>query len=154
MTPPFAEAWRARTPRERMLILSLAVTLALWAGIAGLWQPLEAHRARLIDDIARYTRTATLLTTAAAGGIALPVPGSDAPLPAVITDTATAYQLTIRRLQPTADAAEIVLDDAAFEAVLVWLEALERDQGLRIRALTLTRRPEPGIVGTTLTVGR
>jgi general secretion pathway protein M len=154
MTPPFAEAWRARTAREKVLIAGLGVILALWAGIAGLWQPLQAHRAAVLDDIARYTRTATVLTTAAASGIALPAPASDAPLPAVITDTATAYQLTIRRLQPTADAAEIVLDDAPFEAVLIWLEALERDQGLRIRALTLTRRPEPGIVGATLTVGR
>jgi general secretion pathway protein M len=154
MTPPFAEAWRARTPRERVLIAGLAATLGLWAGVAGLWQPLQAHRAALIDDIARYTRTGAVLTTAAASGLALPAPGSDAPLPAIITDTATAYLLTIRRLQPTADAAEIVLEDAAFETVLVWLEALERDQGLRIRALTLTRRPEPGIVGTTLTVGR
>jgi general secretion pathway protein M len=154
VTPPFAEAWRARTAREKVLIAGLAMTLALWAGIAGLWQPLQVHRAALIDDIARYTRTATVLTTAVASGVALPTPASDLPLPGLITDTATIHQLTIRRLQPTADAAEIVLDDAPFEAVLIWLEALERDQGLRIRTLTLTRRPEPGIVGATLTVGR
>ncbi|MGL5011221.1 MAG: type II secretion system protein GspM, partial [Paracoccaceae bacterium] len=146
--------WAARTARERVLLACLAVVCLGYALIVGVWQPLQRQRDGMSSDIARYMRTAEALSAAAAQGVAFVTPASDAPLPAVITDTAAGYQLVIRRLQPTANAAEITLEDAGFEAVMLWLEALERDHGLRVMTLTMTRRPEPGLVATVLTVGR
>ncbi len=146
--------WAARTGRERVLLACLAIVCIAYALMVAVWQPLQRHRDTLTSDIARYTRTAAALSDATAQGAVFATPAADTPLPAIITDTAATYQLTIRRLQPTPNAAEVTLEDAAFDAVLLWVEALERDQGLRIVSLTMTRRPEPGLVATTLTVGR
>jgi general secretion pathway protein M len=144
--------WAARTPREQMLILLLGLVSATYLLITALWLPLQRHRATVLDDIARYGRVAATLSAMPAG--LAPLPASDAPLPSIITDTAATFQLTIRRLQPTDTTADITLDDAPFDAVLLWLDALERDHGLRIVTLSLLRRPEPGLVAATLIVGR
>ena len=146
--------WSARTGRERLLIIALALICTAYAALVGVWQPALRHRAALLDDITRYARTATVLADAVAAGATFVMPATDVPLPTIITDTAAIHHLRIRRLQPTADAAEITLEDATFDTVLLWIEALENQHGLRILALTMTRRPEPGQVATTLTIGR
>jgi general secretion pathway protein M len=144
--------WVARTARERVLIAILVLFAAVFLVVTTVWQPLLRHRIALTDDIARYARATTALSAIPAG-LTVPVT-ADMPLPSVITDTAATFQLTIRRLQPSEGAADITLDDAPFDAVLLWLDALERDHGLRIINLTLTRRPEPGLVATNLMIGR
>jgi general secretion pathway protein M len=146
--------WAARSPRERALLSGLALICLVYLGFVGLWRPLQGHRDRLMADIARFDRTAAALSEAVGQGAAFAAPTAGTPLPQIVTDTAAAYQLTIRRLQPTDNAAEITLEEAAFDAVLPWIEALERDHALRILTLTMTRRPEPGLIATTLTVGR
>lgn len=144
--------WGARTARERLLIIALGFLSVIYLLIVTVWQPLQRHRTTLTDDIARYARATAALSTIPAGLVA--PPSADTPLPGIITDTAATYQLTIRRLQPSTDTADITLEDAPFDAVLLWIDALERDHGLRIITLTMTRRPEPGLVATNLIVGR
>ncbi len=146
--------WAERTLRERALIAALAAMCAAYLMFIALWQPLQRHRTTLTGDIAQQSRLISALTVLPTGAVTAPLLAPDTPLPTIITDTATAFQLTIRRLQPTQDAAEITLEDAPFDTVLVWIDALERDHGLRIIALSMTRRPEPGLVAATLTIGR
>jgi general secretion pathway protein M len=146
--------WTARTRRERLLLACLALVTLIYFLFVAVWQPLQRHRATLTDDIARYARAAVALSAIPAGSVAFPGLTADTPLPSIITDTAAAFQLTIRRLQPTEGTADITLEDAPFDAVLLWLDALERDHGLRIISLTMTRRPEPGLVAATLIIGR
>jgi general secretion pathway protein M len=146
--------WTARTRREQLLLAGLALILSVYFMFAVIWQPLQRHRATLTDDIARYARAATALSAIPAGSVAQPGLAADTPLPGIITDTAATFQLTIRRLQPAEGAADITLEDAPFDAVLLWIDALERDYGLQIITLTMTRRPEPGLVAATLIVGR
>lgn len=146
--------WAERTPRERVLLLLLALTSAGYALIAGLWLPLQAERDRLLQTIARYDRATMQLSDIAVTGL-LPAPiTADMPLPTLITTTADSYQLTVSRLLPAADSVEITLENARFDAVVAWLHALEQEHALRILTLNLTRRPEPGVVATTLSVGR
>jgi general secretion pathway protein M len=154
MTSATASFWGARTGREKVLIGCLGLTCLGWALFAGVWQPLQKHRVTLTEDIAQYARTSAALSTASPGDASFSAVAPDAPLPSILSDTAMAFQLTIRRLQPTQNAAEIVLEDAPFETVLMWVDTLERDQGLRVIAIDMTRRPEPGVVATTLTIGR
>jgi general secretion pathway protein M len=146
--------WAQRTPREKWLLVTLAGTLLLYGMVIGLWQPLLQKRDAAFADIGRYTSAHAEISAIAASGLPVGTAVSDQPIPTILADSAALFQLTIRRLQPTADAAEVSLDDAAFADVLPWLEMLERDHGLHITALTLTRRPEPGQVATTLSITR
>ena len=146
--------WAARTPREHVLIMVLGLISAAGVLITMIWHPLQQNRSALHDDIARYSHAMAILSAIPAGAGIQPTATAELPLPSIITDTAATFQLAVRRLQPTENTADVTLEDAPFDAVLLWVDTLERDHGLRMVSLTLTRRPEPGIVAATLIVGR
>lgn len=157
------DAWRAslqgwieqRSGREKVLLgAGLALAVA-WLIIAAVWQPLRSHRANLQVEISRLDRGLAALQNP---GFNLPdanPPAIDSrPVPVVITDTAAVFQLVIRRLEAEGTGARVVLEEATFQQVILWLEALERDHDLRVRDLEMTRRPGPGMVGVTLALER
>ena len=156
MTAQFAPVllwWEARAPRERLLLTALLVMLTLWLAMVAVWQPLQSWRDRLGDRIGRYERALTVLQSQPA--VAAPVAVSDnRPLNIVITETAAAFRLTIRRLEPEGARIRVVLDEAPFDAVILWLEAVQRDQALRVTEAEMTRRPAPGVVNAMLTLER
>lgn len=157
------DAWRAslqdwidqRTDRERLLLGVGFLFAVLWFGIAIVWQPLRLHRANLEATIARYDSGLAALQNPAFSVADPQVPAADSrPVPVIITDTAAVFQLVIRRLEAEGTGARVVLEEATFEQVILWLEALERDHGLRVRDLEMTRRPAPGIVSVNLGLER
>lgn len=139
-----------RTPRERVLLLGLTVTAIVAAAVLGVWQPLRAQNAAFADALNRTERAARQVANLPAQTDSV-VPDAR-PAPVIITEAAESFGLQIRRLQPQGSTVQVALDDAAFDAVLLWLEALERDHGLRLADLALTRRPTPGMVAATLTL--
>ncbi|MGL4322096.1 MAG: type II secretion system protein GspM [Paracoccaceae bacterium] len=146
--------WTERTAREKLLLGLLLVTIGLYAAFTAIWQPLQQQRSALLSDIARYDRVATMLNTLSTTGLAPAPATSDMPLPTLITTSADSYQLSISRILPTESVVDITLAEAPFDIVIGWVQALEQDHGLRIQALTMTRKPEPGLVATTLIIGR
>ena len=142
--------WTDRTPRERILLAGLAGVAIVWLAIAGVWQPLQNYRAALSTQIARYDRAAQMLANPAQ----TVAPTDPRAVPVIITESAATFQLTISRLQPTGNLVQIALNDAPFDAVLLWVEALHRDHALNLQSLDLIRRPAPGVVSATLTVAR
>jgi general secretion pathway protein M len=147
--------WAARTTREKLMLIGVGAILVAYLAFAALWQPLVQQRAAMMADIARYARLQPALAIAAAnaGGSGLPA-SAEMPIPTILTETAGSFGLTIRRLQPSGTTAEVTLDDAAFDTVLPWIDVLERDHALRIVAVSMARRPAPGLISTTLTVAR
>lgn len=145
--------WQARAPRERLLLNVLMVLVAVWLAFLTIWQPLQAARGRLGDQIARHERALSVLQSQPVVAATVSAP-DDRPLNVVITETAAAFQLTIRRLEPDGPRISVVLDEAPFDAVMLWLEAAARDHGLRVTELELTRRPAPGVVNATLALER
>ena len=145
--------WEARVPRERLLLSVLMVVLGIWLIFAAIWQPLQSARLRLGDQIARQDRALSVLQSQPAAVETETVP-DDRPLANVITDSVAAFQLTIRRLEPEGPRVRVVLEDAPFDAVILWLDAVQRDQGLRVSEIELTRRPAPGVVNAVLALER
>ena len=157
------DAWRAalqdwisqRTERERVLLGAGFLLAMLWFGIAVVWQPLQVHRANLEAKIARYDIGLAALQNPAFAVAGPQAAAADSrPVAVIITDTAAVFQLVIRRLEAEGTGARIVLEEATFEQVILWLESLERDHGLRVRDLEMTRRPAPGIVSVSLGLER
>lgn len=141
-----------RTPREKALLACLAALGLIWLAVTQVWQPLQALRHETAARIPRIERALALVQS---NPVALTAPATDArSLPIVITDAADSFGLTINRLQPEGARVRVTLEDAPFDAVLLWVEALQRDHALRPTDLTLTRRPTPGVVATNLMVER
>ncbi len=153
MMAPAIQWWDARAPRERLLLLAMLGLLVLWLAVIAVWQPLQANRARLADQIARHDRALSVLQSQPAAATPA-LPRDDRPLNIVITESTAAFQLTIRRLEPEGPRLRVVLEDAPFDSAILWLDALQRDHALRVTEIDLTRRPAPGVVNVTLTLER
>ncbi len=147
MTDLFAN----RTPREKLLLASLTALTFIWLAVTQVWQPLHSLRQDIAARIPRIER-------ALAEVQANPTPQTTATdprtTPALLTDAADTFGLTITRLQPQGTQVLVTLEDAPFDTILLWTQSLLQEGGLRLTQLTLTRRPAPGIVATTLTVER
>ncbi len=145
--------WAGRSPRERVLLAGLGAALGLYLAVALVAQPLVAARAEALAEIGRTD--AALARLAALPEDAAPV--SPAPLRAVIailTETAPEFDLAIRRIEPEGSGARLVVEDAGFAEIVLWIEALERKHGLALIALEMDRRPELGTVSARLTLER
>ena len=142
--------WLATRPlREQGLILACSALIAVYLAVTLLWQPLLAHRAMAVAQISTYEH--------ALGAVArLPpvtVKAKDArPIARILTETAPDFGLAIRRIDATDIAADLTLEDAAFDSVVLWLDTLEGEHGLSIASLQITRRPQAGLVAATLTL--
>ena len=143
-----------RNPRERQLLALMGGLFLIWAGIALVWQPLRAKNAGLEASIQRTDQWLQRLSR-----LPSPTQGStktisdSEPLSTLITTTGDDFGLSVRRLQPQGNTVQAVLEDAPFDAVLLWIAAMEQDHAVQLVDLTLTRRPAAGSVAATLTVG-
>lgn len=142
--------WADRTPRERAMLWGLGAGVLLWLVVVAVWQPLQAQRANLTAQTARYQTAAQML----ANPVQVAVGSDPRPVAVIVADSAATFGLIIRRLQPTGDQVQVVLEDAPFEAVLLWIEAVTTDHALQLQSVDLIRRPAPGVVAATLMVAR
>ncbi|WP_426036266.1 type II secretion system protein GspM [Cypionkella sp. TWP1-2-1b2] len=151
-----AQDWfMQRSPRERLLLGLLAICALVWIAVAVIWQPLRQHRAALENRIALYDAGLTALQNPAFNartGAAAII--DNRPVPVILTESAAISQLAIRRLESEGAGARVVLEDASFEQVILWLETLKREHGLNVSALEMTRKPAPGVVSTTFALER
>ena len=72
----------------------------------------------------------------------------------MLTKTAAARGLTIRRLEPAGGEAKLLIEKADFNEILRWIAELEIERGLRVIALDVNRTTDPGFVNATMTVRR
>jgi general secretion pathway protein M len=147
-------AWQARSVRERLFLAFLAMVLAAAGMGRFVWQPMLERRERLLNEWARIEQLDDLLRRVGPA-LAAKAPRNAEPTlprPTLLAQTAKEYSLTIRRLEPDGDATKVTVEDAPFDALMQWFDALEGERGLRIRALTVERRPALGVVQAVVTI--
>lgn len=149
-----ATALADRTPRERLLLGTLAVLGVAALIYLAIWQPLDRTRSSLAAAIARHDGLSDRISALGMAEDPVQVASDPRPPAVIVSDTAATAALSIRRLEPVEDGVRVVLEDADFGAVLIWLDTLDRDAGLRVAEIDISRRPEPGLVSTTLTLRR
>jgi general secretion pathway protein M len=154
------KAWfAALAPREQRLIL-LALPLALlMLGWSLVWHPLAEGRkawrertATLADDVAWMRQVAPQL----AGGSGPTREGlGQRSLLAVADGSLREAGLgpTLRRIEPASERrVRVWFEQAAFDAVMRWLEGLEQRYGVQVQELAASRREGTGIVDVRLTL--
>lgn len=144
-----------RSPRERALT-GLAATVLLSAAYAmGVWRPLTEARSAALD---RLSRTEALIDTMKNDGTRLRALAAAAPavaaMPAAtaITQEAAARQIAIQRLERDGNHLRVTVDNVDFATLITWLSRLEAAHGLRLTALDVDRRPDPGVVAARITL--
>lgn len=149
----------ARTPRERGLIVAAAVLVAGFAVWLMIWVPLDASIATLRSEAPR-SRAALAEGRRMAEAIPALARSARAPEPAppraaVERAAAAAFGTVPGLLIGGADESiRVTLPAVAFDAVVMFVESLQREARLQLHEATLTARVEPGTVRAELVFRR
>ena len=150
--PHLSQRFASLTARERLLLAAAALVLGGAIIILGVWQPLLARRSAETARLQRYERTLAALAQVPLAGAAKADPR---PVASILTQTAAAQNLTILRLDTPKDgAATVTLQGAPFESLILWIDGLNRDNGLAVLSATIRRSDSPGVVSADLALQR
>ncbi len=158
--PAPVSAWMAsHSPVERGIAAGLTLAAAIALVWVGFWQPMARDAAAL-----RLAAAGDAAALAHARDIAREMASAPPGAPQLAPTDARALldrvlaQQNLREAVTSLDwrdgRARIVLAAVGYDALIVALEALQRDARLRIVEATMTARVEPGIVRAELTLGR
>lgn len=145
MMTVFAPWWNDRTPRERVLLIIMAVLLAallLWLAVL---RPLAAARSQAITDA-----SAAVSRRAQAQGIVAAIRARPAASSAAVLDTLNRRLaeggLQASRLEPQGPGqAEVEIAAINGRLLLGWASGLEARDGLVIETLEATRNPDQSV---------
>ena len=155
-----AQWWQLRTRSERMLLATAAGIAALALAWLVMWQPLahdtdrlgrqiENDRAALADARRRADEIAGLARNAPSVAPAEPRAALDAVL---AQQNLKAAATAIERVDN--ERIRLTFDAIGFDALIAFLDALQRDARLRAVELVATARVEPGQVRADVTLAR
>lgn len=149
----FGRWWGNRTPRERRLLLALGGTALLLLLILGIYRPLSDARAQAIADINTYEVLTAQLRVAGPELARLRALDRSAS-PAIVTNSAASFGLTIGRLDPQEELIRVTLQDTDFTKLVQWLVQVETTSTMRLAEIQIDRGPNPGIVDAQVTLRR
>ncbi|HZR37018.1 MAG TPA: type II secretion system protein M [Nevskia sp.] len=157
-------AWfEARQPREQLIVAAGALVVALALVYLVLWQPFALARdhaaAALGSSRALAARIEQIGAQAqqshAAGGQS--VVGPEVSLLSAVDQASKDGILgkAPSRMQPDGDKqVRVWIEDVPFDAVLRWMDDLQKRYGVRVDGVTLERRPAAGTVNARLSLVR
>jgi general secretion pathway protein M len=155
-----ASLWHSRSERERSLVTSGMVVLALMLVVALVWLPLERTRVRLNAELPQLrTSTAALQRDAdevrRLKSMSATVPANPSPLAPLIAANAWARDLPgVQLTVPDEQHVRITAADVSFTALLDWLATARAAHGLRVESARIEALPLPGRVRAELTLAR
>jgi general secretion pathway protein M len=150
-------AWYASLQqREQRVVAVGAVALGLIVLVGGILLPLQSAVSNAVKG--RETRREDLAWMRAnmpeirASGNLIPPPTGEAPV--VLVDRVareSGLASALRGTQPsTSGGVRVQLEAASFDAMMPWLDALDRRYGLAIESITVDRTPTPGLVNASI----
>lgn len=144
--------WQQLAARERRWVALGGGVLALILIYSLAWQPLVSYHARLQQRVAEQTDLLAWMQQAAleierlraaSGGI---MPVNAQALLAQVDASAKAMGLgaALKRVEPEGGSTvRVWLEQASFDATVLWLERLKREQGARITSVVVERAAAP-----------
>ena len=154
------DAWHAANPARRSLFVLGGIAVLLAAVLAIAWQPFTAELLRAREDLARTRVELAIARERAAETESLV-------RQAVVSSHTTDVRSTVTRVlgehslqgAPVEAGSSdgrfaVVVADARFDAVVNALDALARNEGIRLIEGTVTARVDPGSVRAELTFAR
>jgi type II secretory pathway component PulM len=141
---PLKAAWAERTVREQGLLAGLGALLLAVIVWYGLLAPTLSWRSEArADHEAAMARYETMLTGLARYGAEVQSaaqPRAGAALRTVVGTSAAQRELAISRVQPLEDGRlGVWMEGVSDDALLAWLVALSRDEGVRVDQISLDR---------------
>lgn len=140
--------WSGLSSRERLMFGVLGALLAGIVLIFGVVKPLQSARAEALSDIRTYeTLTARIR---AAGTLGAPSAPRRQGAPAeVVSSSATSFGL-VATPEAIPGGVRATIADGTYESLMAWLADLSATSDLRVRRLSIQRRPTAGRVSASV----
>ncbi|MBT0587861.1 type II secretion system protein GspM [Alteromonas oceanisediminis] len=140
--------FRALTEREQILVITASVVVLIGLFYFFIWSPLNTNIERQRNTIADQQELLTWVQQSAQRAIQLRQSGRsggafNGSLPQAVNQTTARYDIAISRMQPQGDELQVWVDQAAFNSVIDWLNALET-MGVVILQVDVTEAESPG----------
>lgn len=150
--------WHGLQPRERLVLAGGAAALLLLLLYAAVWDPYQAHVARLEESIARQHADLDWMRGAATQVRALrkqtPTRAASGQSLLALSDTTARAQglaSAVKRVQPEGqNGVRVWLEQAAFDDVMRWLQVLTTRHGVQVSALVAEPGDGPGLTDVRL----
>ena len=148
-------AWRwymAREPHERPVIAGVACTVLAALVWIAIWQPISDWRlletSRYQNAISTWEWMQSNETNARARARqASATPGNERSLLPLVTREANSQGIRLNRLQPEADGAvSVVVQAQSFNAVLEWLDRLQKSHNIDVQRISVDAEGKPGLI--------
>lgn len=155
--------WIRRNPRERLVLQVAAIVVALLLAWSFILEPLSARQSALQARIAAQEKTLQQLFEARAllDAGSRPQPGKaefgDRSMASVIEQGLRMAGLaaSIRRIEPAGDdSVSLVLEQAAFDPLVRWLQKARDDSGIAVRELSIENTDTPGAVNARMRLAK
>lgn len=129
--------WNGLSARERVLVGTLGVILALVVLVYGVVKPLQAARADAIADIRTY-ETLNARLRAAGPRVQAQMPTRTGTPAEIVTQSAASVGVAVQAT-PTASGVDATVADATYDAVMQWIADVGRTSRLAARSVRITR---------------
>ena len=143
------EKYRELSEREQKLVLATGIVFVIALFYWGIWQPLSNGVAKERSTLESNQKLLTYVQESAVKAQqARRSAGTKAfsgSLPQAVTTTSAQFNIAIARMQPQDQELQVTVDDAAFNDVLAWLQAMEK-MGIRILQADIAESNNAGMV--------
>ena len=143
--------WDTLSRRERILVGTMSTLLAAVVLIYGVIKPLQAARADAVADIRTYETLSARIRAAGTLTAARPARRQGPPVQ-VATSSASSFGLVVAP-ETIPGGVRVALADASYDTLMAWLADLSASSDLRVRRLSIQRRPSPGRVSASMDLG-
>lgn len=150
--------WKTLVKREQMIVAVLAVIVVLLAFQALIWQPLYQGRDNARNSVGKQAELLSWMQQQASLVKQLKanspqVISSSKSISQRINTAATRSKVEINRFQTSGDnTVQVWLDNADFSKSLLWLEALQKRQGVMVDSITVSETNKAGLVAIRATL--
>jgi general secretion pathway protein M len=156
--------WFSLQPRERLMIAGCGAVIAIALLYVMVWAPLAEARAQAAlnvkaqQETLSWMRQASLQVRQARQTVpTATVIGDNRSLLSIVDSSATqaGVREPIVRMEPEGDnGVTLSMDNAEFDAVILWLGALKRGYNVDVVQVSITPTNTPGRVDTSLSLQR
>lgn len=136
--------WGGLSRRERVMFGVLAALLAGVVLVYGVVKPLQSARAEALADIRTYETLTARIRAAGTLGASSAAPRRQGAPAQVVSSSATSFGLVAAPEAIPGGGVRATVADGTYDSLMAWLADLAATSDLRVRRVSIERRPAPG----------
>ena len=142
--------WQHLNTREQRLVAAMGFACIVFILYSAIWQPLNTSLTEASSKLERkqelltWVKEKTAIYQQAKGSRGKGK--SSGSISSIANRSAKTYKLSITRMQPQGDDLKVWIDNTSFTQLLFWLEHLANNEGLKVKAIDLSRGDSAGQV--------